>query len=947
MLKKSLKIIETESILSRRSRLLHPIKRELVVAVRRKIPVDNWIHHQVVSFKIDINTGYVKQGGYSRMPIRTLSSEADIDYGCLLTKFASEGYVSVENANVKRPIHICEDNWDFETDLPKQLYSFCHNAFDALKVVKEKKVAQSNPASSWYSGQLPNPESLAGYVGTSTVDATQLTASFNGVHEAVQLVNQFDSSLLKNVAFIFNTTGGAYGVYVPWLDEQIKNAEVKSLLKRKGFIVDDSDPSFFTAYSKDQSISEEDIKKEIENAQSQVRFQGGNTFGINMSKIMAAANADAKESGMLDPQDLYDIAVLHLGATIVHEAVHAKGSSSEGPSEASEVSFTKWALPILNKKKLQRMPSGSKPEDFKPFMINENARRSWYDKDIARKIERKAQYGAQFSNSKAPEESLSPWAGIMWDAGVGGGLESLLGVNRYDQGPPRSFEKRLREKDVTLPNISQAEIIEMLLEKDHDEVSPYQSIEDLLEERRPKPLAIMVDKVASSKNAIKTANEEYNSTFGWMNNLDLPMAERMIPEEEADEFLSFDWKAIRKQPRYNPEYDRFGMYYRFYEPRINAPELWDRMVTERNSTSPAMRFAEIKIEDGCISEVFDVLTTALNLTLDGTIAGTRFICGEKVLQWIDKFYAGNSNISVFLFPSAGKYINENIYPLWVVNSSIPEKAVILAEGYVSGKTDDSKASDVFEHITGLSRQRKNVIDSVLKKATELTQQLGIDEIYIVGSYPRAFLSKESWANVLNLEFSCSSPQDCVKFGEILAKKLGVSNLQISKKTSTLMWEYKGLGCSFKGKWVSNMVSELMSEVGMKLNPIHLDVYSRDFTINMFVYKLSDGKVYDISGQGAEDMQRGLIRTYFKPEEVLKRNPITILRAIKYACRYGFEIEKELKEAMTLNANRLIDECEEERLLLAYNEIMMEGSQKAIAMLNEYKLEALCKIKENL
>lgn len=933
---KTVENLASEKILSKQSRFINSDGSDFVLVAKRKVPFGSWICHQAVEIHLDPKTGFISPKGYFKETPRALSSEAELDYQKILSKLSASGFKSVENSSV--PSDICEANWDFDSNIPKRLSNFCKNAFAELN-----KESQANPASSWYSGDLPDPKSLVGYVGSSSLDASQIQGSFNGVNDAIQLVNQFDSSLLRSVAFIFNTAGGAYGVYVPWLDEQIKNEEVKAVLKSRGFDIEDSNREFFTAYSKNPNIGENEIAKEISNIKSQVHMQGGNTFGINMSKILSAAASDARESGLTDPKDIYDITVLHLGATMVHEAVHAKGSTSEGPSEQAEANFTQWALSIINENRFKRQQAKDGAENFSPLVSNPSSRRSWYDSELSKRIERKAQYGAQFSLSN-PTDGIAPWAGILWGADFGSIEEKLYARRRGTLSG--SLEKRLRQQSWGVSKINPSEITEMLLEKDHDEFSAYKSIEDLLEDRRPKPLAIMVDKVANSKTLIKMADESYNSTFGWMNNLDLPMAERIITEEHTDDFLNFDWKAMRRQPRYNPEYDRFGVYYRWNEPRMNSPELFDRMIADRpGSTSAALRFASEYTNDSETKEVVDVLFSTLELTMSGDIGGTRFLCGNRILEVIDRFFKDKKGVLVYAFSPLGEYQGEEIIPVWVVRESIPEKAVIVAEGYISGKTDEPKAGDIFEHITGLSKQRKKVIDSVLLEATKLASQIGLEDLFIVGAFPRAFISEESWANVFDLDFVSSSPQDCIKLGSLLAKRMGVEKTELIRQTSTITWYYKGLKCDFRGNYTPQGTLELMKEVGIQASPVNLEVYSKDFTINMFGYKISNGIVYDISGQSAKDVQTGVIRTYFNPEKVVKMSPIVILRAIKYACRYNFEIEKELKSAMMNNSSLLLIKCEKSRLSLALREIIREGAKKADRMISEYGLQGLCQIEE--
>ena len=59
------------------------------------------------------------------------------------------------------------------------------------------------------------------------------------------------------------------------------------------------------------------------------------------------------------------MALLHLGGTIVHEAIHAKGNSDEGPSEAAEDQFINWALPIVNEEYRKFLESQNKDKDIK------------------------------------------------------------------------------------------------------------------------------------------------------------------------------------------------------------------------------------------------------------------------------------------------------------------------------------------------------------------------------------------------------------------------------------------------------------------------------------------------------------------------------------------------------------------------------------------------------
>ena len=77
--------------------------------------------------------------------------------------------------------------------------------------------------------------------------------------------------------------------------------------------------------------------------------------------------------------------------------------------------------------------------------------------------------------------------------------------------------------------------------------------------------------------------------------------------------------------------------------------------------------------------------------------------------------------------------------------------------------------------------------------------------------------------------------------------------------------------------------------------IEEDVRRRDFTVNS-IYMNKEGNVKDITG-GIADLEKGLIRTVGDPEERFGEDALRILRAMRFASRFGFAIEDKTFEAM--------------------------------------------------
>jgi poly(A) polymerase len=83
-----------------------------------------------------------------------------------------------------------------------------------------------------------------------------------------------------------------------------------------------------------------------------------------------------------------------------------------------------------------------------------------------------------------------------------------------------------------------------------------------------------------------------------------------------------------------------------------------------------------------------------------------------------------------------------------------------------------------------------------------------------------------------------------------------------------------------------------------------DCMRRDLTINALYCNVSTGEIVDITGKGVEDIKGHIIRTPNTPDVIYDDDPLRILRCIRFACRYGWEIEKETYDGMVRNVHRL-------------------------------------------
>ena len=73
--------------------------------------------------------------------------------------------------------------------------------------------------------------------------------------------------------------------------------------------------------------------------------------------------------------------------------------------------------------------------------------------------------------------------------------------------------------------------------------------------------------------------------------------------------------------------------------------------------------------------------------------------------------------------------------------------------------------------------------------------------------------------------------------------------------------------------------------------LYEDVMRRDFTINTLLESLQTGAISDLTQCGVADIKAGIIRTPTEPETTFYDDPLRMLRAIRFAVRFGFTIEQ--------------------------------------------------------
>lgn len=109
-----------------------------------------------------------------------------------------------------------------------------------------------------------------------------------------------------------------------------------------------------------------------------------------------------------------------------------------------------------------------------------------------------------------------------------------------------------------------------------------------------------------------------------------------------------------------------------------------------------------------------------------------------------------------------------------------------------------------------------------------------------------------------------------------------------------------------GVWVDfvNLRAETYAENSriptMEFGTPEEDAYRRDLTINSLFYNINTSSVEDFTGKGLSDLKNGIIATPLPPKTTFLDDPLRVLRAIRFAARFDYKIEEDLKQAAADN-----------------------------------------------
>ena len=115
-----------------------------------------------------------------------------------------------------------------------------------------------------------------------------------------------------------------------------------------------------------------------------------------------------------------------------------------------------------------------------------------------------------------------------------------------------------------------------------------------------------------------------------------------------------------------------------------------------------------------------------------------------------------------------------------------------------------------------------------------------------------------------------------------------------------------------------------------------DVERRDLTMNALFYDIVKKKVIDLVG-GIKDIKNGIVRTVGAPEDRFGEDRLRILRAIRFAARFGSDLDPAIDAALLKDAS--LDKISGERIRDEFIKGIVSAKSVTmyLKMLDKYKL----------
>ncbi|MGB1218730.1 MAG: CCA tRNA nucleotidyltransferase [Flavobacteriales bacterium] len=194
------------------------------------------------------------------------------------------------------------------------------------------------------------------------------------------------------------------------------------------------------------------------------------------------------------------------------------------------------------------------------------------------------------------------------------------------------------------------------------------------------------------------------------------------------------------------------------------------------------------------------------------------------------------------------------------------------------------------------------IDNQVFKTIQTLAKSQNKQAFVIGGFVRDLILKRGTAQDVDVVCTGSG----IELAEAVSKSLDYPvEVAVFKRFGTAMFKYKNVEYEFVGTRKESYRADSRKPI-VENGTIDDDQKRRDFTINALALSLNEGDFGALIDpfNGLQDLSDQCIRTPLDPVVTYSDDPLRMLRAIRFACQLGFEIEEQSLNAIHLCAKRL-------------------------------------------
>lgn len=200
---------------------------------------------------------------------------------------------------------------------------------------------------------------------------------------------------------------------------------------------------------------------------------------------------------------------------------------------------------------------------------------------------------------------------------------------------------------------------------------------------------------------------------------------------------------------------------------------------------------------------------------------------------------------------------------------------------------------------------ETVVKENLEKLPFVTEAMKLgdergEKVFVVGGYIRDLILGVGKKDVDILVVG-----DGTAYAEELGRRLGVEDVLVYGNFGTANFHYGDFDIEFVAARKESYTPESRNPL-VEPSTFEDDISRRDFTVNALAASINRGNFGELLDlyNGLDDINAGVIRTPLEPDTTFDDDPLRIMRAIRFASRFGFTIEEETLNAIIRKAPRL-------------------------------------------